>query len=150
VKAIRGSYREQAITDADLRHIYRRAACVVIPLADKDSSPVGQSVCLQAMSCGKPVVMTKTRATWSDALRDGENIIFVPPNDPDALAQAANRLLADPSLRARMGDAGRDTVLRHFQIRSFSSDVVRACERAIADMRAPSVSSSGRRLGSTT
>jgi glycosyltransferase involved in cell wall biosynthesis len=36
--------------------------------------------------------------------------VLVPPRDPQALAQAARRLLADPALRQRLGDAGRERV----------------------------------------
>jgi rhamnosyl/mannosyltransferase len=39
--------------------------------------------------------------------RDGETGLTVPVNDPEALAAAALRLLHEPGLRARLGQAGR-------------------------------------------
>jgi hypothetical protein len=38
----------------------------------------------------------------------------VPPGDAGALAAGLNRLLGDRELRARLGAAGRERVLRHF------------------------------------
>ncbi len=46
--------------------------------------------------------------------RDGETALLVPPDDPGALALAIGRLLDDPDLRARLGAAGRERVLRRF------------------------------------
>jgi rhamnosyl/mannosyltransferase len=40
--------------------------------------------------------------------------LVVPPRQPDALAGALNRLLADPAARARLGAAGRAHVQAHF------------------------------------
>ena len=42
--------------------------------------------------------------------------LLVPPRDPDGLAQAITRLLRDPDLRRKMGQAGRERVERHFDV----------------------------------
>jgi len=36
--------------------------------------------------------------------------LLVPPRDPAALAAALETLLADPAMRRRMGDAGRERI----------------------------------------
>jgi glycosyltransferase involved in cell wall biosynthesis len=51
-----------------------------------------------------------------DALHDGENGCLVPVNDAPALAAALDTLLADDSLRARLGRAARATVQRDFAL----------------------------------
>jgi glycosyltransferase involved in cell wall biosynthesis len=40
----------------------------------------------------------------------------VPPRDRAALAGAIARLVADPALRLRLGDAGRERTLRDFSL----------------------------------
>jgi starch synthase len=45
---------------------------------------------------------------------DGETGLLVPPGEPEALARALERLLADPERGARMGQAGRRRVEERF------------------------------------
>ena len=66
-------------------------------------------VLLEAMSQRLPVIATPVGCARS-IVRDGQTGISVPPRDPDAIAVAARRLMADEALRARIGDAGRQAV----------------------------------------
>jgi hypothetical protein len=66
------------------------------------------------MACGVPVVATTGGALPEVVGRDDETGLLVPPNDPGALAGAIGRLLDDPDLRSRLGDAGRQRVLGRF------------------------------------
>jgi glycosyltransferase involved in cell wall biosynthesis len=50
----------------------------------------------------------------SEAVRDGETGLLVPPEDPTALAEAIRRVLADGELRQRLGEQGRRLVLERF------------------------------------
>jgi glycosyltransferase involved in cell wall biosynthesis len=47
---------------------------------------------------------------------DGITGILIPPQDPEVLAQAITRLLRDPGLRCKMGQAGRERVERCFTV----------------------------------
>lgn len=101
-------------TDEDLRRLYNSAVAVVVPLKDV-YQPAGQSVTLQAMSCGRPVILTRTRGIWAaDLLTHGENCILVPPGDAGALGAALTQLRGDPALAARIGAAARATAVTHF------------------------------------
>lgn len=60
----------------------------------------------QAMATGLPIVCTRADGS-ADAIVDGENGLLVPRSDPAAAAEQILRLLADPELRRRMGEAGQ-------------------------------------------
>lgn len=123
----RGDWREQAVSDEDLRELYRAAACVVVPLAESPQ-PSGQSVAMQAMMCGAPVVHTKTAGWWgADAIRDGHEVRLVPPADSTALAAAVNEVLADggPS------DARETLVASAWTSKGFSERLRFALESAL-------------------
>lgn len=47
---------------------------------------------------------------------DGQTGLLVPPDKPDQLAQAILRVLKDPLLAARMGEAGRKRVEQNFTV----------------------------------
>jgi glycosyltransferase involved in cell wall biosynthesis len=68
---------------------------------------------VEAMACGVPVVATSAGAL-SEIIEDGVTGITVPPGDSDALRDALRRLLSDPELCRRMGEAGRQRVVERF------------------------------------
>ncbi len=69
---------------------------------------------LQAMACGKPVVVTRTAAIARGYhLEDGVNCRLVPPGDLAALEQAVVSVLDDHGLAAGLGLRARETVERN-------------------------------------
>jgi len=60
---------------------------------------------LEAMACGVPVVAAAVGGL-RETVVDQKTGLHVPPRDPQAIADAVARLLADPALRADMGRAG--------------------------------------------
>jgi glycosyltransferase involved in cell wall biosynthesis len=67
------------------------------------------TVIAEAMGAGLPIVTTRMRGI-TDHLRDEVNALFVPARDPEAVAAAVERLLADDELSKRMRDANLDAV----------------------------------------
>jgi len=51
-----------------------------------------------------------------ELVEDGITGFLVPPKDPGALAEALQKLIEDPELRWRMGEAGREKTLREFSL----------------------------------
>jgi glycosyltransferase involved in cell wall biosynthesis len=70
-------------------------------------------VLLEAMAHARPVVATPVGGT-PELVVDGETGLLVPPRDPEALAAALRRLLEDPDLARRLGEAGRTRVAERF------------------------------------
>jgi len=67
--------------------------------------PLG-NVVLEAWSAGRPVVATAS-AGPGELIADGDSGMLVPVDDVGVLAQAIERLAADPTWRARLGAGGR-------------------------------------------
>jgi glycosyltransferase involved in cell wall biosynthesis len=70
---------------------------------------------LEAMAAAKPVVTTDVGGC-SEAVADGETGLVVPPETPQALADALVYLLTRPDEAQRMGEAGRRRVEEHFTV----------------------------------
>jgi glycosyltransferase involved in cell wall biosynthesis len=65
---------------------------------------------MEAMACGIPVIGTQTGGI-PELLRDGAGLV-VPPNDPEALAEALRSLAGRPALRRELGAEGRKRIDR--------------------------------------
>ncbi len=66
---------------------------------------------LEAMACGCAVVTTKNKGVLSYA-REGENCVFVPMQNPCAIAHAIEALHADKALRENIMHGGYETAKR--------------------------------------
>lgn len=87
---------------------------------------------LEAMAAGLPVVATAVGGT-PEVVVDGVTGFLVPPRDPQALADAILRLLRDPELRQRMGEAGRARVAAHFSIEQMVHKTEALYEQLLAE-----------------
>ncbi len=76
---------------------------------------------LEAMAAGKPVVATSVGGV-PELVLDGETGLLVPPHDPARLAQAIVKLLQQPEAARRMGESGRERVLKHFSQKKMLDD----------------------------
>lgn len=72
------------------------------------------NVALEAAAMALPIVATRVPGCV-DAVRDGVTGTLVAPGDVSGLAQALQRYLSDPDLRARHGNAARRRVLEEFR-----------------------------------
>jgi glycosyltransferase involved in cell wall biosynthesis len=88
---------------SDMPARYRQIDVVVVPSRHADPAP---NVNLEAMAAGRPVVTTTVGGS-PELILDGVTGLLVPPGQPQELAAALQRLIADPELRTRMGRAGQ-------------------------------------------
>ena len=85
---------------------------------------------LEAMASGVPVVEPRRGALEEIVERTGGGLL-VPPDDPDALADALCRMCSDRQLREELGRRGRAGVRQHYTIEESAriyEDVIRALE----------------------
>ncbi len=68
---------------------------------------------LETLMYGKPVVATRVGGI-PEVVRDGETGILVPQEQPEALAEAVDRLIDNPEIRSAMGAAARTDASRRF------------------------------------
>ena len=95
-----------ALPPDETRQLLTECAVFVAPsrtAPNGDSEGFGQ-VFLEAAFAGKPAIGTH-HGGISEAIVDEQTGLLVPAHNPEALAAAMRRLLADPQLRARLGSA---------------------------------------------
>jgi glycosyltransferase involved in cell wall biosynthesis len=120
------------LSDEDLAALLGSAEVAVVPsLYEGFSLPA-----VESMACGTPLVATTGGALPEVAGRDGEAALLVPPGDPGSLATAIGRLLDDPELRARLGEAGRKRILERFTWRATAAATAAVYREMLAVQRA--------------
>ncbi len=108
---------------------YFAAADVVICNSYQESLP---RVVLEAMAFGKPVVASRVFGI-PELIRDERDGLLVEAGDVESLAKALDRLLADPTLAAKLGASGRARVKAEFSL----ADRVRDYSALFDDLLAP-------------
>lgn len=98
---------------------YRAADLFVLPCrvagdGDRDGLP---NVLVEAQSQGLACVST-TAGGAAELIVPDVTGLLVPPDDPERLASALGRLIADPACRERFGRAGAARVAQHFDARA--------------------------------
>ncbi len=116
-----------------VRDLLRRAAVVALPCCvgedgNQDALP---TVLLEAIAVGTPAVSTRISGI-PEIVRDGVTGFNVAEKDPDALAQAIERLLDEPAVRERMGRAGRRDALERFDVRRSVAELRERFEHSAA------------------
>jgi colanic acid/amylovoran biosynthesis glycosyltransferase len=104
------------------------APSVVSARGQREGIPV---VLMEAMSCGLPVVASRLSGIPELVDHDHNGLLFS-PGRADELADALAHLARDPSLRKRLGNAGRATIERDFDLRSNAAKLVAMFEGTAA------------------
>ena len=117
---------------ADVLPLY--AACDVVVFPSIYPEPLGR-VSLDAMYFGKPVVASRVGGI-PEVVADQETGILVPPDNPEALADAIIKLAKNPELRASMGMKGKAAVQEKFDAEKIVGQHLQVYRDAMIDKRA--------------
>ncbi|NOU34361.1 MAG: glycosyltransferase family 4 protein [Polyangiaceae bacterium] len=114
----------------DMATVIREAHAVCLP-SYGEGLP---KALLEAASSGRPLVATDVPGCREIA-RNGENALTVPPRDASALTAALERIVTDPSLRARLGARGREMVLAEFSQETVLAQTLALYDRLLRERR---------------
>ena len=116
---------ETDVPFARVRDCLLGAGVVVLPVRENSYSGATTTL-LQAMACGKPVVVTRTAAIARGYhLEDDANCRLVPPGELASLEQAVTGVLTDDGRANALGRRARDTVERHLTWQAYTDELAR-------------------------
>jgi phosphatidylinositol alpha-1,6-mannosyltransferase len=117
------------VSDDDLATLYAMCDVFALPAGEGARGQVEGFglVFAEAAAYGKPVVAGNSGGV-TDAVLDGKTGLLVQPDDPHAAADAILRILSDAGLARRLGDAGRERVLRELNWPAFTRRLMDAVE----------------------
>jgi glycosyltransferase involved in cell wall biosynthesis len=83
---------------------WHRSSVALVPSLTPETFGI---VAIEAMAMGRPVIASRIGGL-ADVVQDGETGFLIPPGDANALTQAIQRLLDNPTLRKQMGQNAMD------------------------------------------
>ena len=123
VKLIKGSWGEEILTDEEIRKYYQNSRLTIIPLIES-LQPSGQSVALQSMSCGTPVMISDTKGFWDkEQFVHSRNIIFVKENKTDLWVSKIKKYYFSDELLNNLSINGVLTINNKFKLSRFDKNL---------------------------
>lgn len=120
--------------------LYQSADVLMNP-SRVDNMPISL---LEAMASGVPIVSTNVGGI-PYMVEDGKTALLVPPGDPQAMAAAVIRILADPKLASRLRDDSLQSA-RAYSWDRVSADLFVAYARSLESSPEPVPCGAGRRV----
>lgn len=112
---------------ADMPAVYAALDILVLPSLT-EGFPM---TVLEGLAAKKPIVASAVGAI-PDVIHDRESGLLVAPGDVDEIAAAIERLIADRSLRNRLGERGYAIVQQYYSSESMTHKYVALYEEAVA------------------
>ena len=123
VNLINGTWANEKLTDQEIRDLYTKSRLTIIPLKES-LQPSGQSVTLQSIATGTPVIITKTSGFWDEAnFSNSENIFFNYENTLNSWCDQINKIYYDTNMLKTVSKNGLHTVNNLYNLEIFSSEL---------------------------
>lgn len=120
VEVISGNWNKSLLTDAEIRDIYEQSKITILPLKNT-LQPSGQSVTLQSMSCGVPVIITNTIGFWdSDKFKDNYHLIKLEDNELNNWVSKINEIYKNEELLNKISKNGVELINKNYDINKFN------------------------------
>lgn len=124
VTLIDGMWWNNKISDSQIKKLYQKSIFSIIPLKES-LQPSGQSVALQSMSSGSPVIITRTEGFWNpDKFSDNQNIFFLNGNSLDVWKNRIEQLMMNVDLVYSVSKQAQLTVAKNYDLSHFSSLII--------------------------
>ena len=119
-----GSWGHPALSDSELSKLYSRSKVTIIPLKNS-LQPSGQSVALQSLACGTPVVISLTDGFWDTKnFKNMENIHFVNSQSLEDWISAIDLILKkNIDSYNKLSERGLNTIINNYDLTKFSKKI---------------------------
>lgn len=123
VTLVNGNWGEGILTDEEIKSYYQNAKLLILPI-NQTYQPSGQSVALQSMACGTPVLISKTEGFWDfDMFGDKNNIFFVNSDNLEEWREQINILYSSDDLLRECSRNANSTVVNELSLNKFSKEL---------------------------
>ena len=123
VTLVNGSWGNEQLSDEEICNYYKEAKLTIVPLKNTNQ-PSGQSVTLQSMAAGTPVLITKIDGFWdADKFIDGKHITFIEKNTTSEWKASIDKIYNDKKLYEDLVSNGKLLVENEYNLKIFDTKV---------------------------
>lgn len=128
VEIIHGNWGKNFLSDTQLKEVYLKARFTILPLKES-FQPSGQSVAMQSMSLGIPVLISKTQGFWDyKQFINNENIIFIEINETNFWVEKIKKVYYDFELLYSVSNNAKLVINQKFNIDRFNANILKIIE----------------------
>ena len=123
VTVLGDGWGREGLKDVELKQLYLDSKITILPLKES-FQPSGQSVALQSMSLGIPVLISETEGFWDkEQFKDNKDIFFVKDNSIDGWVKRIKEVYEDEDLLEKVSNNSRDIVKNILNLNEFHRTV---------------------------
>tara|TARA_B100001029_G_C15060319_1_gene457870 strand:- start:157 stop:1248 length:1092 start_codon:yes stop_codon:yes gene_type:complete len=123
VTLINGSWGNKEYSDKFIHQLYTSASATIIPIKES-LQPSGQSVALQSMSSGTPVIITKTKGFWApNDFNDNTNILFATNNELSEWENKIYSIINDKKFSKKIASNAENTIKNKYTLDIFDTKI---------------------------
>lgn len=117
----KGDWGKSNFSDDFIKNLYRQSILTILPIKNT-FQPSGQSVALQSIAVGTPVMITETEGFWDKSnFINKENIFFVEKNEIELWKKSIEHYLQNLSKVEKVQLNGRRLIEKQYNLDSFFS-----------------------------
>ena len=120
IELFKGDWGKYTYSDSFIREIYKKSSLTILPIKNT-YQPSGQSVTLQSMSVGTPVMITKTDGFWDPInFINNKNIHLIEKNEVEVWKQNITRYFEKKREMEKVKIEGAALILEKFNLDNFN------------------------------
>lgn len=120
ITLIKGDWNKNILTDLEMKDLYKNSRLVFLPIKDQLVAS-GQSVAMQSMAMGTPVIISKTVGFWDyENFIDNKNIFLLEDESINSWVNRINEIYNNFGLLDEVSKNGHDLILNKFNLNVFN------------------------------
>ena len=120
ITLIKGDWNQNILSDLEIKDLYKNSRLVFLPVEDTLVAS-GQSVAMQSMATGTPVIISKTSGFWDyENFIDGNNIFLLENDSIDSWVNKVNETYNDYDLLNNISKNGHELIISKFNLNVFN------------------------------
>jgi len=123
IELIKGDLNKKIVDDSEVKKLYEKSRLTILPIKENIVTSSGQSVALQSLGMGTPVIINKTGGFWEDPLDADLYGYTLVNNDIEEWISKIKEIYNDEKKLNKISRKGIETVNNKFNFDIFNKEM---------------------------